>query len=107
MIDSGLCHGAAGVGHLFNRLYQASGDPALAEAARFWFDRALAQYQPGEGIGGVTITAKRLSDGATFTTKSWGSGGYTLKLGKGTYSVTASGGTLGKTITYGSVMVGD
>jgi hypothetical protein len=52
VIDTGLCHGAAGVGHLFNRLYQASGDPALGEAARAWFDRALAQYQPGEGIGG-------------------------------------------------------
>src|SRR5262249_12379647 len=35
--DAGLCHGAAGLGHLFNRLYQATGEPRLAEAACFWF----------------------------------------------------------------------
>ena len=26
--DHGLCHGSAGLGHLFNRIYQASGDDA-------------------------------------------------------------------------------
>jgi hypothetical protein len=52
VLDAGLCHGAAGVGHLFNRLYQASGDDALGAAARTWFGQALALRQPGEGIGG-------------------------------------------------------
>lgn len=50
--DAGLCHGAAGVGHLFNRLYQATGDEDLAAAARFWFERALDLRHPGEGIAG-------------------------------------------------------
>jgi hypothetical protein len=50
--DAGLCHGAAGLGHLFNRLYQATGDPALATAARTWFERALAYRRPGEPNGG-------------------------------------------------------
>jgi hypothetical protein len=50
--DAGLCHGAAGVGHLFNRMYQATGDPALGEAARSWFRRTLEMRQPGRGIGG-------------------------------------------------------
>jgi hypothetical protein len=40
-VDAGLCHGAAGLGHLFNRLYQASGDAELGDAARFWLRRAL------------------------------------------------------------------
>ena len=62
-------------------------------------------YTPGEGLGGVTVTAKRLSDGATFTAKSWASGGYSLKLGAGVYKVTAAGGSLGKTITYDSVTI--
>jgi hypothetical protein len=52
VVDAGLCHGAAGVAHLFNCLYQASGDEALGAAARAWFGRALALRQPGEGIGG-------------------------------------------------------
>ena len=27
--DAGLCHGAAGLGHLLNRFYQATGDPSF------------------------------------------------------------------------------
>ncbi|HEX9941500.1 MAG TPA: lanthionine synthetase C family protein [Thermoanaerobaculia bacterium] len=50
--DAGLCHGAAGLGHLFNRLYQATGDPELLAAARAWFGRALRYREPGRGIGG-------------------------------------------------------
>lgn len=61
-------------------------------------------YTPGEGLGGVTITAKR-SDGATFTTNTWSSGGYALKLGAGTYTITATGGKLSKAITYDSVTI--
>jgi hypothetical protein len=52
VIDASLCHGAAGVAHLFNRLYQESGDPELGEAARRWLHRALAFRRPGRGIGG-------------------------------------------------------
>ena len=50
--DAGLCHGAAGVAHIFNRLYHATGEAWLAEAARSWFARALDFRQPGEGTGG-------------------------------------------------------
>jgi hypothetical protein len=52
VVDAGLCHGAAGLGHLFNRLFQATGDPCLAEAARFWFERTLQMRRPGRGVGG-------------------------------------------------------
>jgi hypothetical protein len=50
--DVGLCHGAGGLGHVFNRLFQATGDDRLADAARFWFARALELRRPGRGIGG-------------------------------------------------------
>jgi lantibiotic modifying enzyme len=50
--DTGLCHGFAGIGHLFNRLYQASREAELAELARLWFARTLAQRQSGHGIAG-------------------------------------------------------
>jgi lantibiotic modifying enzyme len=50
--DAGLCHGAAGLGHLFNRMYQTTGEERLARAARFWFERALSYRQPGEGVAG-------------------------------------------------------
>ncbi len=49
---AGLCHGAAGAGHLFLRLYQATGEKRLAAASRFWFERALAMRAPGRGFAG-------------------------------------------------------
>lgn len=48
----GFCHGTAGLGHIFNRLYQATGDPVLGKSATDWFERTLAMRQPGRGIGG-------------------------------------------------------
>jgi Ca2+-binding RTX toxin-like protein len=65
-------------------------------------------YTPGEGLGGVTITAKRAGDGVVIgTTTTWSSGGYSLALPAGTYNVTASGGSLGGTATSGNVVLGD
>ncbi|MFY9819825.1 MAG: lanthionine synthetase C family protein [Thermoanaerobaculia bacterium] len=55
--DACLCHGAAGNGHLFNRLYQATGCPAFAEAARSWFLRALEQARRGAPFGGFQTRA--------------------------------------------------
>jgi lantibiotic modifying enzyme len=54
VVDAPLCHGAAGLGHLYNRIYQGTGDPAFLEAARFWFARALEMRRIGEGVGGYT-----------------------------------------------------
>jgi hypothetical protein len=51
VVDAGLCHGAAGNGHLFNRLYQATGDDEFRVAALTWFDDALALRRP-DGIAG-------------------------------------------------------
>jgi len=50
--DAGLCHGAAGLGHVLNRLYQATGEPELLAGARAWFGRALEFWEAGRGIGG-------------------------------------------------------
>jgi hypothetical protein len=47
-----LYHGAAGLGHLYNRMFQATGKPWLKEAAEFWFRRTLDMRSPqGEGAG--------------------------------------------------------
>jgi serralysin len=63
-------------------------------------------YTVGEGLGGVTISAKPLTTTEIYTTTTWDSGGYSLALPAGTYTVTASGGALGGTVTYGNVVVG-
>ncbi len=35
--EGSFCHGACGNGHMFSRLYNYTGNEALAEAARYWF----------------------------------------------------------------------
>jgi hypothetical protein len=52
VLCAGLCHGAAGLGHLFNRFYQATNESRLSEAAQHWFHKALEMRRPGFGIGG-------------------------------------------------------
>lgn len=48
----GLCHGALGLAHLYNRLYQASGDELFADAARLWYRLGLEIRAPEGGIEG-------------------------------------------------------
>lgn len=42
VLDATLCHGSAGNAHIFNRMAQATGEPAFADAARAWLERTLA-----------------------------------------------------------------
>lgn len=62
-------------------------------------------YTPGEGLGEVTITATRVSDNRVFATQTWASGGYTLALPSGAYTVVASGNALGNPLTYRGVTI--
>jgi lantibiotic modifying enzyme len=54
IVDPGLCHGAAGAAHLFNRLFQASGDPLLGDAARGWIERTHAMRRTDGGLAGFS-----------------------------------------------------
>ncbi|MCE9575351.1 MAG: lanthionine synthetase C family protein [Deltaproteobacteria bacterium] len=40
--DAGICHGAGGAAHIFNRLWHATGEEIFADAARRWIDQLLA-----------------------------------------------------------------
>lgn len=52
VIDASLCHGTAGIAHMFLRLHHASGDPALRSAALDWIERTLTLRRPGEEMAG-------------------------------------------------------
>src|SRR5262249_38145803 len=52
------------------------------------------RYDAGEGLRGVTITVAGVGAVTSFDT-----GGYSLQLSPGTYTVTASGGDLGAPVT--------
>lgn len=51
VVDAGLCHGAAGLGHLFARLRQLTGEPSCAEAAHRWLMHAIALHLPEPAAG--------------------------------------------------------
>jgi lantibiotic modifying enzyme len=52
IVDTGLCHGAFGLAHLYNRFYQATGEEVFADAARLWYGRGLEMRDPERGIAG-------------------------------------------------------
>jgi hypothetical protein len=52
--DGALCHGSAGLAHIFNRLFQATGEEQFLKAARYWVAQTLALRRSGEGIGGFS-----------------------------------------------------
>lgn len=55
--EPGLCHGAAGLAHIYNRCYQATGDAQFRAAARAWIERALAGRQPA-GLAGFSCRSR-------------------------------------------------
>ena len=50
--DAGLCHGTAGIGHMFNRLYQLEGITDYKTAAEFWFTKTLEMASFPDGFAG-------------------------------------------------------
>jgi lantibiotic modifying enzyme len=50
--DASLCHGAAGVALILDRIHQDTGDAELGEAARVWFRRVVELAREGQGLGG-------------------------------------------------------
>jgi lantibiotic modifying enzyme len=50
--DACVCHGSAGLAHIFNRIYQATHDELYADAARYWLDRTLKFRDPAKGAAG-------------------------------------------------------
>jgi lantibiotic biosynthesis protein len=53
--DACLCHGMAGLAHLFNRLYQSTRQDAFREAALHFLRRTVDLRRPGEGAAGYTM----------------------------------------------------
>ncbi len=63
MSDAHLCHGYAGIAHIFsrmhnNRIHQANGESRFRGPALTCYERILDARQPGGGVGGF-FTSKR------------------------------------------------
>lgn len=52
VIDSGICHGAAGIAHIYNRFYQITNKKLYHETALYWSNITLNQAVHKDGIAG-------------------------------------------------------
>ena len=78
----------------------------MAVGALFEDKNKSGWYEAGEGIGGALIEFKNLASGAVVTTTALTAGGYQVVLPAGTYSITASGGSLKHSVVIPSVTIG-
>ena len=62
-------------------------------------------YDIGEGLAGVTITARLTGSEQEYTTVTGASGGYALQVPDGVYTIQASGGSVRGTITIDAIRV--
>jgi uncharacterized protein YkwD len=84
-----------------------SGNPFLLGVV--YQDGGNDGYSPGEGFGGVTITALAGNGSAgapEYSTTSMSAGGWQMQVPMGTYAVTFSGAGWGSAVTYYNVVVG-
>ena len=75
VVDAGLCHGSAGLAHIYNRLFQATGEEPFADAARRWVAITLSmRTHPSAGAVLFPAWSPGLpGPGGTPSKGSWGS----------------------------------
>jgi hypothetical protein len=59
VVDAGFCHGTAGLAHIYNRMYQATGEPKLGRAAVYWLKRTLDFYHLARYNGGSWVQGSK------------------------------------------------
>ncbi|WP_343690739.1 lanthionine synthetase C family protein [Chitinophaga sp.] len=52
VFDAGLCHGTAGIAHMFNRMYQSAGGEEFRDAALYWYTQTLDHAVFTDGLSG-------------------------------------------------------
>ena len=62
IIDAGLCHGAAGVAHIYGRVYQVTGDERVLREARSRYAQLIGM-RTANGYGGYQSYRSHAADG--------------------------------------------
>lgn len=52
VMDAGICHGTAGIAHIFNRFYWETKMPVFKETANYWIDKTLKMATYDDGLAG-------------------------------------------------------
>jgi lantibiotic modifying enzyme len=53
--DAGLCHGAAGIAHIFNRVHHYTGQTQFKAAAVYWLEKTLEMASFDSGYAGYKV----------------------------------------------------
>lgn len=95
-----------GLGPLINTqvLANIEDPPVMAVGALFEDENSSGWYESGEGIGSAKIEFQ--GPEGTFSTTSFGAGGYQIELPVGTYRATATGGGMKHAVTVEDVTIG-
>lgn len=48
VVDAGLCHGTAGIAHIFHRMYRETGNDVFKETAIYWYGETLEMARFGD-----------------------------------------------------------
>ncbi len=68
VMDAGLCHGAVGIAHIFNRFFQDTNIDSFKEAAIYWYKVTLGFSRFNNGIGGYKTLTSFKSERKKWTT---------------------------------------
>ncbi len=52
VVDAGICHGTAGIAHIFNRMYKYTGKEKYKETSDFWLKETLKMARFEDGVAG-------------------------------------------------------
>ena len=52
VIDAGLCHGTAGIAHIYNRMYNYTGRKEFKSVASYWYKETLSMAKFEDGLVG-------------------------------------------------------
>ena len=55
VVDAGLCHGTAGIAHIYNRMYNFTGREEFKESAIYWLDETLKMAKFDDGFAGYKL----------------------------------------------------
>jgi lantibiotic modifying enzyme len=55
VVDAGLCHGSAGIAHIYSRMYSYTDKNEFKDSAEYWFEQSLQMAKFDDGLAGYKV----------------------------------------------------
>jgi lantibiotic modifying enzyme len=63
IIDAGLCHGASGIAHIYNRAFHYTGLQLFSDTSNFWIEKCLKMAIYDDGLAGYKVMRSYQNEG--------------------------------------------